>query len=245
MQDHPERQAAADPASTRDPKVPVADLVEAVLVAIRRLTSKGSGGPTGVPLAKLQTLAKRYTPHHELAVALWDRGGQEARVVAALVDDPACVTPEQMERWWREFDSWAVCEAACFHLFDRTLFALDKVAGWSRDSGELQKRAAFALLAGVALHDEGRPDAAFERLLPVVEAAAADDRSAVKKAVVGALKAIGGRSAELNAAAVAVARRLADSADEAPRWVGMDALRALTGPAADRRLAARTRSTDR
>ena len=56
-----------------------------------------------------------------------------------------------------------------------------------------------------------------------------------------ALRAIGKRNPALNAAAVAVARRLADSPEAAARWVGKDALRELTSPAVTRRLAAKRR----
>jgi 3-methyladenine DNA glycosylase AlkD len=61
----------------------------------------------------------------------------------------------------------------------------------------------------------------------------------VKKAVNMALRATGKRNPALNAAAIAVARRLADSAQATARWVGKDALRELTGPGVTRRLAAR------
>ena len=51
-----------------------------------------------------------------------------------------------------------------------------------------------------------------------------------------ALRAIGKRNRALNAAAVAVARRLAGSQDATARWVGKDALRELTSAAVSTRL---------
>ena len=54
-----------------------------------------------------------------------------------------------------------------------------------------------------------------------------------------ALRAIGKRNPALHAAAVATARRLAESPEAAPRWVGKDALRELTSPSVMRRLAAK------
>ena len=53
-----------------------------------------------------------------------------------------------------------------------------------------------------------------------------------------ALRAIGKRNLTLNAAAVTVARRLADSDEAAARWVGRDAVRELTGPSVTKRLKA-------
>ena len=108
----------------------------------------------GVPMAAMKNLARRFGASHELAAALWATGWHEARILAAFVDEPERVTPAQMDRWCRDFDNWAICDTVCFHLFDRTPHAFRKVAQWSRRREEFVKRAAFALLASVALHDK-------------------------------------------------------------------------------------------
>jgi 3-methyladenine DNA glycosylase AlkD len=125
------------------------------------------------------------------------------------------------------------------HLFDRTPHAWAKVRAWSRSREEFVKRASFALLASLALHDKTSGDAPFVRALPLIERAATDDRNFVKKAVNWALRSIGNRSHVLNAAAIDVAERLAASDDRTARWVGKDALRGLTSPATRKRVARR------
>ncbi|MGZ5032326.1 MAG: DNA alkylation repair protein [Usitatibacter sp.] len=182
----------------------------------------------GVSMATMQVLAKRLGRSHGLAVALWDTGWQEARVLASFVDEPARVTPAQMDRWCEDFDNWAICDTLCFHLFDKTPHAWAKVAQWSNRREEFVKRAAFALLAGLAGHDKSADDARFVEGLRLIERAATDERRLVKKAANWALRRIAGRNARLNAAAVTVARRLAASPQAAARWVGKDALRKLT-----------------
>lgn len=196
----------------------------------------------GVTMAAMRVVAKRTGRDHALALALWDTGWYEARMLVAFVGDPARTTPAQMERFCRGFDSWALCDTLCFHLFDRTPHAFDKVVQWSKRSDEFQKRAAFALLASVALHDKAAGDAPFLRCLPLIERGASDPRNFVKKGVSWALRAIGGRSHALNGAALEVARRLSKSPEAAPRWVGKDAAKALSrrsapAPAAPRRAA--------
>ena len=193
----------------------------------------------GVSMATMQPLAKRLGRDHDLALALWDTGWFEARILTAFVDDPAQVTAAQMDRWARDFDNWAVCDTLCFRLFDRTPFAWRKVEQWSRRRGEFVRRAAFALLAGLAVHDKDADDAPFLRSLALIERAATDERNFVKKGVNWALRTVGQRSEVLNDAAIEVAQRLATSLEPAARWVGRDALRALTSPAVRRRLAAR------
>jgi len=123
--------------------------------------------------------------------------------------------------------------------FDRTPHAWRKVEQWSRRRDEFVKRAAFALLWGLTVHDKSANDALFAQSLLLVERAASDERHFVMKTVNMALRAIGKRSAGLNAAAVALGRRLAASPHAAPRWVGKDAVRELTSLKVIHRLAAK------
>jgi len=190
----------------------------------------------GVSVADLRGLGKKLGRDQPLAEALWKTGWYEARMLAAFVADPARLTPAQMDRWTRDFDNWAICDTLCFHLYDRSPHAWRKIAQWSRRREEFVKRAAFALLASVALHDKTGPDAPFVKALALVERAAPDERNFVKKGVSWALRGIGRRNAALHGPAVAVARRLAASDAPAARWVGKDALRELTSAAVVRRL---------
>lgn len=133
-----------------------------------------------------------------------------------------------MDRWAREFDNWAVCDHACFHLFDRTPHAWRKVAAWAGRRDEFVKRAAFATLWGLTVHDKQATDEQFEHGLALIERAASDERHYVKKAVNMALRAIGKRNAALQRASIGLAARLSESPDETARWVGRDALRELS-----------------
>lgn len=197
----------------------------------------------GVSVGALKQKSKTLGKSHDLASDLWKTDRYEARMLAAFVDEPARVTPAQMDRWCRDFDNWAIADHVCFNLFDRTPHAWGKVSEWSGKSGEFAKRAAFALLWGLTVHDKDAGDDRFADGLRLIERAADDDRHFVKKAVNMALRAVGKRNGALNAAAVVVARRLAESPRPAARWVGKDALRELTSAVVTRRLAARPAAT--
>jgi 3-methyladenine DNA glycosylase AlkD len=199
----------------------------------------------GVSVGDLRKVAKSLPRDHALAELLWKTKIYEARMLAAFVDDPARVTTVQMDRWCRDFDSWAICDTVCFHLFDKTPHGFRKVAPWSRSRGEFQRRAAFALLASLAAHDREAPDDLFRKRLPLIERAATDDRNFVKKGVLWALRAVGERSPALHAEAVALARRLASSVEPSARWVGSGALRELTKKAARKRLASKRKTAAR
>ena len=198
-----------------------------------------AGKAFGVTVANIRALGKQLGPDHTLALALWDSGWYEARMLAAFVAEPERVTPALMDRWCRDFDNWALCDTLCFHLFDRTPHAFKKVHAWAERKPEFEKRAAFALLATLALHGHGT-DAELQRCLPLIERAAGDSRNFVKKAVNWALRGIGERSPQLNQGAGDLARKLAASGDTTARWIGKDALRALESPTIRRRIEKRS-----
>lgn len=194
----------------------------------------------GVSIHALRRVARRLGTDHALALALWETGNHEARLLACFVDDPAAVGEAQLEAWVRDLDSWDVCDQATTSLFDRTPHAWDKAVEWAGRDEAWTKRAGFSLMAGLAVHDRTADDRAFARLLPVVARGARDDRNFVKKAVSWALRNVGKRSRALNAAACACAESIraaanaraggergGDPADRAARWVANDALREL------------------
>src|SRR5882762_6216091 len=101
--------------------------VASVLTWLKRHSSKStregmarygipSENASGVSVADIRLLGKRLGRDHDLALALWETGSYEARMLTPFIDEPARVTPAQMDRWCRDFDSWAICDALCFHL---------------------------------------------------------------------------------------------------------------------------------
>jgi 3-methyladenine DNA glycosylase AlkD len=149
----------------------------------------------GISVSKLRKLAREIGPSHALAQELWESGIHEARGLAALIDEPKKVTEHQMERWVRAIDSWDICDGCCGNLFDKTPFAYRKAVEWSRrEEEEYVKRAGFALMAWLAVHDKKASDAKFLRFLPIIRRESTDERNFVRKAVNWALRQTGKRS---------------------------------------------------
>src|SRR5690606_3564204 len=124
------------------------------------------------------------------AETLWRTCVYEARLLASMVAEPDELTGAQIDRWIKDCDNWTVVDTLCFNMFDRAPHAFGKIAKWSKAKDEFVKRAAFALLACMAVHRRG-DDADFLAALPLVERAATDPRNFVKKGVSWALRAIG------------------------------------------------------
>ena len=179
----------------------------------------------GVSVGNIQVIAKGIGKDHDLAQALWTTGWYEARLLTAFIDEPDRVTPLQMDRWCRDFDNWGIVDTVCFKLFDQTPHAWKKVLQWSKRRDEFQKRAAFALLACLGVHDKEATNEQFLACLPLIEEASTDERNFVKKGVSWALRVIGRRNAELHNSCVELAEGLASSMNPTARSLGKEALR--------------------
>ncbi len=193
----------------------------------RRFGITPRGELLGVRAPVLRALARAHRREHELALELWETGVHEARIVAALADDPKAVTRSQMERWVRDSDNWAATDACCCVLFDRTPFAIEKAKAWSGRRAEFVRRAGFVLMAGMAVHRKELPDEVFVGFFPLIRREAVDGRNFVKKAVNWALRQIGKRNPRLRVLAIAEAEEIHRLDSPSARWIAAGALREL------------------
>ena len=184
----------------------------------------------GIAVPALRKIARETGTDHPLAVALWDTGWHEARLLAPMIADPRQTTVGLVDRWTQQFDAWDVCDLCCQNLLRRTAFAYELVERYAPREEEYVRRTAFALTAALAIGDKRSPDERFLPLLGLIGKAADDPRNFAKKAVNWALRQIGKRSLRLHGEAVGLSRTLASSQDRTARWIGRDALRELTDP---------------
>ena len=181
----------------------------------------------GVPINVMLKEGKRLGRNHDVAMALWNTGWYEARLMATYLGQPEVMTSAEMDKWCAESDNWGICDTAGWHVYERSPFAWAKIEKWGKQKGEFQKRSSLALLATLALHDKTTGDAPFSKLLPLVEQSAHDDRNFVFKGANWALRSIGLRSTALQKSCLQIAQRLSESPNAGARWAGKDALRKL------------------
>jgi len=81
----------------------------------------------------------------------------------------------ERDPWVRDVDSWDICDQVTTSRFDRTPHAWSKAREWATRKRQWVKRASFALMAGLAVHDKQARDRDFEQLLPLITAAAFDE----------------------------------------------------------------------
>jgi len=193
-------------------------------------------GRLGVSVPEMRKMAKEVGKDHNLALGLWETGIPEARIVAAMIDEPEKLTEKQMELWVKDINSWDVCDQVCMNLFEKTPLAWKKILDWSEREEEFVKRTALALIACLAWHDKKAEDEKFIELFPVIKRGATDERNYVKKAVNWALRNIGKRNLNLNKAAIETAREIRRIDSKAARWIASSAIKELGSEAVQRRL---------
>src|SRR6266516_5711109 len=181
----------------------------------------------GISMPTLRKMAKEIGRDHALALELWDSGIHEARILTSMIGEPSLVTPQLMDEWVNDFDSWDVCDQVCGNLFDKTPYAYQKAVEWCHREQEFVRRAGFVLMAELAVHDKRASDEAFLPFFQLIKQYAVDERNFVKKAVNWALRQIGKRNSHLRAVAVDWAHAIKQMDSHAARWIANDALREL------------------
>ncbi len=190
----------------------------------------------GVSISKLRPIAKEIGKDHDLALKLWSSGIHDARLLACFIEDPVKITGEQMDSWAKDFDSWDVCDQACTSLFDLTPIAWKKVFEWAKRDEEFVKRAAFSIIAGLAVHDKKASDKEFEQFSPLIKEHSVDERNYVKKAVNWALRNIGKRNLVLNKQMIKLSKEIQKIDSKSARWIANDAIRELSSEKVQNRL---------
>jgi 3-methyladenine DNA glycosylase AlkD len=190
----------------------------------------------GVRIPELRRIRKKAGMDHVLAEELWEFGYHETRILATMIDDPSKVSEAQMEKWVSDFNTWDICDQCCMNLFRKTSFAYQKIFEWSKRDEEFVKRAAFTLIAVLAVHDKQAADYKFEQFFPIIIRESIDNRNYVKKAVNWALRHIGKKNIALNQKAIEIAKEIHKIDSKAARWIASDALRELKSEKVQQRL---------
>ena len=190
----------------------------------------------GVQIPELRQLAKETGKNHQIALELWQTGIAEARILAAMTDEPEKVTEQQMENWVKDINSWDIDDQITMNLFEKTPLSWKKITDWSQRPEEFVKRTAYSLLACLAWHNKTASDQQLTQLFPVIVSAATDERKSIQKAISWALRTIGKRNPQLNRAAIQLAQEIQQTNTKPARWIANDVTRELQSQPVQNRL---------
>ncbi|MBX3043588.1 MAG: DNA alkylation repair protein [Candidatus Kapabacteria bacterium] len=183
----------------------------------------------GVTAGQLEELRRQIKRNHPLALDLWETGFHDVRILAALIADPKIIEEQTIDKWAGDFDNWAICDSVTGKLFQKTMYAYDKVHEWQNDERLFVKRASFALIAWIAVHHKKLPDSFFNQYIDIIITHSTDERHYIKKAVNWALRQIGKRNRNLALKSLDICDLLNEkySKSKAAKWIASDARREL------------------
>jgi len=184
----------------------------------------------GIYHQDLKALAKEIGRDNELALALFDSGIYEAKILCSKIYDPVSITEKQMDSWVKEFENWEICDSFCMGFFVKSDYALKKALEWSASPDEYIKRAGFVIMAAYGFAHKKADNAVFESFFPIIEREAHDERIYVKKAVNWALRNIGKRNRDLHKQALNIASRLLLMDSKSATWIAKNAICELEKP---------------
>ena len=184
-------------------------------------------GNFGLTAPQIKAIARDIGKDHSLALELWETSVHEARHIAVLIADKKMVTEKLMNKWVKDFNSWDIVDDCCGKLFCNTPFAYEKAVEWSGRKNEFEKRAGFALMATLAVHDKNAKDIEFENFFPFLFRESHDERNFVRKAINWAIRQIGKRNQRLCKKAIKLSEDILKKDDKSSRWIASDALREL------------------
>ena len=174
----------------------------------RKTYARHGAGPKmfGVSYAVLGKLTKQIKRDHALALELWASGWLDARVLATMIADPAQATAMQLDAWVADCDNRGMAGALATFAANSAV-AEAMAAKWCSDAREFVAVAGWDVVAVLAMNST-LPDAKFAALLKTIERDIHGAQNHVRYAMNGALIAIGGRNAKLEALAVGAAKRI-------------------------------------
>jgi len=181
----------------------------------------------GVSVGDVRATARTLKGRHELAQPLWATGVHEARVLATMLADSKTISRVDIERWQRDIVSWDLCDHLCGNLVRHRTDAADLVRRWITSRALYVRRAAFAVIAELAVHGKDLDDETLADFTQLIVEHSGDARPHARQAASWALRSIGKRDAANHERALTAAAELLEATGATKRWVGRDAMREL------------------
>ena len=204
----------------------------------KRLTGGKKGTSYGIGLSQLRKLAKQVGRDHELSLKLWASGCYDAKVIAALIDEPAKMTRAQVEKQVDELNAGMMMMVhvycSCDPTLAKTSFVRELAVEWIESKDDHRRRCGYLLLAELSRNkkDATLTDAFFEKYIARIEKGIKKEENWVRDAMNTVIFGVGQRNAKLNKRALAAAKKYwpiqVDYGDNSCEPV--DVIKHLTGP---------------
>ncbi len=172
-----------------------------------RYKKSGAGdNQFGVPLGAIRKLAEKVKADHTLALALWETGNIDARLLAILLLKPQELSRDEMDRMVRSADLAQVADWLNSYIVKNHPDKESLRESWMKDDDPWAARAAWSLTSGrIAREPEGLD---LSGLLDRLESEMGNAPPEVQWTMNSALAAIGIHNATHRKRAIAIGEKL-------------------------------------
>ncbi len=161
----------------------------------------------GVSYAHLGALVKEIRRDHALALALWDTGNHDARVLATMIADPSQVGVALVDGWRASLDNYVLTDALS-KLAAQASLPQETVDSWCGSDHEWTASLGWSVVGQKAMEDSSLGDDYFSAKLATIEREIHQRANRVRHTMNGALIAIGLRNDNLRTLAMETAARI-------------------------------------
>ena len=166
-----------------------------------------TGKMYGVKYGDLAKLVKRIKVDHDLALALWDSGNHDARVLATMIADPEGLTARVLGAWINDVDNH-VLSCALAGIAGKSPAGRKIMPRWMAAKGEWPAATGWMMLGGIAAVPDALPKTKCRELLKTIEKRIHGSPNRVKYSMNTALISIGTYVPGMEEAAVKTAERI-------------------------------------
>ena len=181
----------------------------------------------GVPIPVIRKMGKRIGRNHRLGLDLWNSPYHEAKLLAALIIEPAETDRQVLEKLMADVASWDLCDHICKSLIIELPYYGDLIYEWAGDNRLYFKRAAFVLICAELIKFKSIEEDKIDSYLELILQNSGDSRTHVRKGINWALRDIGKFNHSCHEKAISAAWNLTESGDSDRRWIGRNALKEL------------------
>ncbi len=129
----------------------------------------------GVSIPSIKDIAAEYYGHHELALRLYESQVRELRLAAIFIENPADISPAQMQDWKTGITSRELAEHMAMNLLCHAYFGFELAVEWILDENKYVSYSAMMTLSRILRkrHGQGQniKPSELEALLPIIDIA--------------------------------------------------------------------------
>jgi len=178
----------------------------------------------GANIVDLREIAKAFAPDHDLAIELWEKDIREMKILSLLIDDPAKITPEQMDKQVSAFNNPELIEQACYSTFPKVPFAIEKALSYCQHENHYIKAMGYTLAAKVAQLKQFDNEDVFESILETIPQNSKAASIYLRRSIGTALRLIAKVSDETKNKCKKIAEDLNKQNDKASKWIAEEVL---------------------